>query len=67
MLDSFTKSASAKKNPFHINLVVSMNNIKMLQVKFVVHCKKIRTHEQIKIVGNLPAIGSWNPLNGLAL
>lgn len=39
----------------------------MLQVKFVVHCKKPNNNSTIRIVGNLPEIGAWNPLNGLEL
>lgn len=39
----------------------------MFKVKFVVQCKPKKGEQCVKIVGNLPSLGSWNPANGLPM
>lgn len=39
----------------------------MFKVKFVVHCKARKNEQVLKIVGNHPKLGNWNPLKGLAM
>jgi hypothetical protein len=39
----------------------------MFKVKFVVKSKPRRTEQAIRVVGNLAALGNWNPLHGLLL
>lgn len=40
----------------------------MFKVKFVIHDALSRDGSfPIRVVGNLPALGNWNPLNGLEM
>lgn len=39
----------------------------MYKVKFVVLTKVNKNNSLVKIVGNLPVLGNWNPLNGLEM
>ena len=39
----------------------------MFKVKFVVHVKSRKSEQSIKIVGNLPLLGNWNPHQGLSM
>jgi hypothetical protein len=39
----------------------------MFKVKFVVKCKPRRSEQAIRVVGNLSALGNWNPFLGLQL
>jgi hypothetical protein len=39
----------------------------MIKIKFVVQCKIKPNEQKVKIVGNLPILGNWNPYNGLSM
>ncbi|EAY12850.1 4-alpha-glucanotransferase family protein [Trichomonas vaginalis G3] len=72
VLDAFSRATfvgaiNSRENPTKSEPIAIKQNGKLIQTYFATNCPYVRPNQIVRIVGNVPELGNWDPKNSLAL